>query len=67
MTLFNNSQTSRLGSYMLSQVITKITVLGQQFRFNKSRPFTAYSTSVNRPCMKDFRTPNGMDYSVRAN
>ena len=67
MTLFNNSQSSRLGSYMLSQVITKITVLGQQFRFNKSRLFTVYSTSVNRPRMKDYRAPNGMDYSVRVN
>lgn len=60
MTLFNNSQTSRIASYMPSQVITQITVLERQFRFINSTLFTAYSTSVNRPCMKDYRAPNGL-------
>ena len=60
MTLFNNSQTSRIGSYMPSQVITQITVLERQFRFINSMLFTAYSTSVNQPCMKDYRAPNGL-------
>lgn len=39
---------------------SQITVLERQFRFINSTLFTAYSTSVNRPCMKDYRAPNGL-------